>query len=65
MIEAVANEKEIDPTNLTDQLFEAIDPDALNTACRTSAVHVTFEYHGYLVSVDGKNQVNLTELPPH
>lgn len=63
VIEAVATHKGIDSTGLTDPLCEAIDPDALDMACRTSAVHITFEYHGCLVTVDDENQVELTELP--
>ncbi len=62
VIEAVAAREGVDPTTLTDPLCEAIDPEALNTMCRTSTVRVTFEYHGYLITIDGDNQVDLIEI---
>lgn len=65
VIEAVAAREGIDPLDLTDSLCDVIDPDGLNAVCRTGTVRVTFAYHGYLVTVDGDNQVELTEIPRH
>jgi hypothetical protein len=62
VIEAVATHDEIDPLDVTPPLCEAIDPDGLNAVCRTSSVRVSFQYHGYLVTIDGENQVDLTEI---
>jgi hypothetical protein len=62
VIEAVAARESIEPLDLTEPLCKAIDPDGLNTVCCSSPVHVTFEYHGYLVTIDGDNQVDLTEI---
>ena len=61
VIKAVANEEGIDSRALTDPLFEAIDPGALDAICHNSSVRVSFEYHGYLVTVDGENNVNLSD----
>lgn len=61
VIEAVAAHEAVDPKTLTEPLCEAIDPDGLDAVCRNSAVRVTFEYHGYLVTIDSENQVDLTD----
>ena len=61
VIKAVADKVGIDPVDLTDPLSDAIDPDALDAVCRYSSAHVTFEYHGYFVTVDSTNQVELSD----
>jgi hypothetical protein len=58
----VAASEEVDVCALTEPLYKSIDPDGLNAVCSTSTVRVTFEYHGYLVTIDGDNQVDLTEI---
>lgn len=60
VIEAVAAREGVDPVDLTPPLSEAIDPEGLNAVCRGSPVRVTFEYHGYLVTIDGNGQVDLS-----
>ena len=62
VIEAVAAREEVEPLDLTEPLAEAIDPDGLNAVCRTNPVRVTFEYHGYIVTIDGDTQVDLTDI---
>jgi len=62
VIEAVADEKGVDPRNIIDPLFESIDPDALNTICQNNPVEVSFEYHGYRVTVDSEHNVDLDEV---
>lgn len=64
VVERVAEAEDVDPLDL-DPLYEAIDPDALDTLCggprrdaRPSA-RIVFEYHGYTVVVDGPYSVAL------
>lgn len=64
VIEAVAAHEGIEPTDLDDPLVEAIDPEGLNTICQDSSVCVSFEYHGYLVTIDSENHVDLTDATP-
>jgi hypothetical protein len=56
LIEAVAAREGVPPTELEPQLYEAVDPDALETllsiaATAESSVTVGFEYAGYDVVV--------------
>lgn len=56
LIEAVAAREGVHPTELEPQLYEAVDPDALETLLSTAAtagssVTVGFEYAGYDVVV--------------
>lgn len=60
VIKTVAVREEIDTSNLP-PLYEVIDPEALNAVCRINPVCVTFEYHGYAVTITGDNQIDLTE----
>jgi hypothetical protein len=62
VIEAVADREGVDPRDLSETLFEAVDPDALNMICREDSVRISFEYHGYLVTIDGRNNVDLTDV---
>lgn len=62
VIRAVAAREGVEPMDLTEPLGETIDPDGLDSVCRTSTVHVTFEYHGYIVTIDTDNQVNLVKI---
>ena len=60
VIEAVASEEGVDPVDLREPLFDAIDPNALETLFRNGAGRVTFEYHGYEVTVDSDRNVDVT-----
>jgi hypothetical protein len=61
VIEAVADREGTNKADLPGPvLFEAIDPDALNALCRNDSVRVSFNCHGYLVTVDSENNVELT-----
>ena len=62
VIQAVAACEGVEPMELMEPLGETIDPDGLNSVCRTSTVHVTFEYHGYIVTIDTDNQVDVAEI---
>lgn len=50
VVQTVAAREGADPTSL-DPLYEAIDPDALDSAVDSGAV-VSFEYEGYEITVD-------------
>lgn len=44
---------------LNPPLFDVIDPDALDTIFRSDTGHVSFEYHGCVVTVSHSGTVNL------
>lgn len=61
IIEAVADWKQIDSTELDQPLYEVLDPDALDTLLDADGpVRVTFEYDELCVSVDSSGEVDLT-----
>lgn len=62
VIKAVAAREDIEPMDLMEPLGETIDPDGLNSVCRSSTVHVTFEYHGYIITIDTDNEVDLVKI---
>lgn len=55
----VAEQIDVQPEDLNPPLFEVIDPDALDRLFNGETGRVTFEYHGYLVSVDYLANVSL------
>ena len=60
VVERVAQAKDVDVLAL-DPIYDAVDPDALDSllATSTAAVEVTFEYEGHVVTVcdDGEIEV--------
>jgi len=67
VINAVAAREGVDPMELEMPLYEAIDPDELNTLLRhstgprdRSSVEVSFRYHGYDISVSSEAGVTVT-----
>lgn len=64
VVDAVSDETDTDPLELP-QLYDAIDPDALNDAVVDLDVgRVEFTYAGYFVTVRADGTVDLTEEPP-
>lgn len=72
VVEAVAAREGVDPVDLDIPLFEALDPDALDTLVRSasagtdqSSVRVEFTYRGYEVTVteDGAVEVSRSRAP--
>ena len=64
VVDAVANESDTDPTELT-PLGTVIDPEALDTLVADTEprdVSVDFEYEGYLVTVDSDQRVTVESL---
>jgi hypothetical protein len=67
VVNAVAAERDVDPSSLDPPLASAIDPDALDTlldAERSNAT-VSFEYANYLVSIDADGRVSLESTEGH
>ncbi|MEF8799480.1 MAG: HalOD1 output domain-containing protein [Halolamina sp.] len=65
ILTAVAEREEIDVCNIQTPLFDSIDPDALEALFRNSPGQVTFEYCGYLVTVDSDRNVALSTKAGH
>ena len=66
VVERVAAREGVDHTELV-PLFDAIDPDALDTLVESSrrndaAMQLTFSYNGYDVTVTGQGEIHLTRL---
>lgn len=62
VIDAVSAALGVEPETLDPLLHDAIDPDALDAlfAGRDGTRgHIRFQYHGYLVDVDGEGNVTL------
>ncbi|MFP9193555.1 HalOD1 output domain-containing protein [Natronosalvus vescus] len=66
IIETVAERKGIDPLEVEPPLYESVDVDALEALFRSragqSTVTISFEYAGYLVTLEGPDTVRLTPL---
>lgn len=68
VIEAIADHKGVDPTALEPPLFDAVDPDALDslftngedTPAETTG-HVTFAYNGIEVQVTNTGDVRIDD----
>lgn len=68
VVDAVADEKGVSPTDVRPPLYAVIDPDALdeivssmNRFSDDSPGHVTFSYAGYEVTVSADGDVSLAE----
>ncbi|RQG95763.1 hypothetical protein EA473_06110 [Natrarchaeobius chitinivorans] len=63
VVEAVADELDVDPTDLEIPLTEVIDSDALDALLKGQdrSSSIRFSYYGYQVVVKGNGQVVLTE----
>lgn len=62
VVDAVAKAEGVEPTDLPTPLATAIDPDALNAVFRDGTGRLSFDYHGYRVTVDQEGAV---EVAPH
>lgn len=59
VLHEVAEEKGVPPEELNPFLYDVIDPDALDAVFQGSTGNVSFEYHGYDVTVSHSGTVNL------
>lgn len=62
VFQEVAEQMEVPPEALNSPLYDVIDPEALDTIFRADTGHISFEYHGYLVTVSHSGKV--TVEPP-
>ena len=60
VIELVAEQKGVDEGSLAAPLYDAIDPDALNSLFRNTEGTVAFEYLDLVVTVDHEGTVETT-----
>jgi hypothetical protein len=58
----IAEQEDVQPEDLNPPLFEVVDPDALDELFREDTGSVSFEYHGYLVTVDHSGKVSLQSV---
>jgi len=63
VLAAVAEREGISQSELPTPLYDAVNPEALDDLFRDSPGHVTFEYAGYLVTVDSSGSVDLEAVP--
>jgi len=57
VIAGIASQLSVEPTDLDTPLFEAINPEALDTLFRDSTGAVTFRYENYDVTVHSDGRV--------
>lgn len=55
----VAGKKGVPPEELNPPLCDVIDPDALDAIFLADTGHISFDYHGYVVTVDHSGNVNI------
>lgn len=63
VLAAVAEREGVAEDELEPPLFDAINPESLDTLFRESEGAVTFEYAGYDVTVDSEGRVGLDGKP--
>jgi hypothetical protein len=65
VVEAVSDKEGVDPAELDRPLYEAIDPEGLDSLTEGGSgempVYVTFRYYGYHVTVSSAGDVTLGE----
>lgn len=64
VVDAIAAISDVQPADL-DPLYTSIDPDALDALCESGGndgvPSVSFDYHGFAVTVDGLDRVVVVE----
>lgn len=60
-MDEIAEQKDVQPEDLNPPLFELVDPDALDRLVKSTG-SVSFEYHGYHVTVDHSANVSLQPI---
>lgn len=66
VVEAVAQEEDVDPTDLSPPLYTAIDPDVLDAIFSNGHAddrtgHLVFEYLGYEITVRGDGVISVDD----
>jgi hypothetical protein len=62
VLSEVAQQEDVQPEDLNPPLFEVVDPDALDGLFKGDTGRVSFEYHGYSVTVDHSANVSLQSI---
>lgn len=62
VLQKIAEREEIPPKELNSPLYDAIDPDALDSVFRGNTGHITFEYNGYVVTADYSGNVSIEPI---
>ncbi|AFZ74912.1 HalOD1 output domain-containing protein [Natronobacterium gregoryi] len=64
VVETIAQAEGVDPMTFEPSLYQAIDPDALDTLIESAdgEVTVVFTFAGYTVGVDGTGTVTLAPI---
>lgn len=62
VVHAVAEEKGIDPIEMTEPLGDVIDTDALNALSESNFEQLSFKYNGYTIFVEGDCSVRVDPL---
>lgn len=60
----IADREGIDAREVPVPLYDAINPEALESLFRGNSGRVTFEYMGYLVSVTHEHELTLVDCQP-
>lgn len=62
VIKTVARLKGVAPEDLSPQLYQVVDPDALDTLFETDSVQLSFTFAGYRVTVQGEGDIQADPL---
>lgn len=60
IIEAMADEKDVSPDELTPPLQEVVDADALEQLLGSGDIQISFQYGNYRVTASSKDDVRIT-----
>lgn len=64
VVEAIADARDVDPTEVETPLYEAVDTDALNRVFRSTdseTLTLEFEYEGAAISVHGDGRIDVDD----
>lgn len=62
VIEAVADEKDIDPADLETPLYDVIDPGSLNSLFQSETGKLEFQYSGAEIEVYASGEIEVETL---
>lgn len=67
IVETIARLEDVDPVDLSPQLYQVVDPDALEAILEADSLQITFTFDGYRVTVqsDGRIQADPLESRDH
>ncbi len=62
VVEAVAAEEGVTPSQLSKPLYSVVDSDALDSLFRSTSGSITFRYYGYEITVDAADRIELEAI---